>query len=97
MTRGNIDGFDALLAIHQNFTPQYFPPIIRNTIIISGCNTRGETRGGRASGVTMSILKYFKSAKENSQNELPDPSGSLSKEIAIKWQAVICTHEYIHL
>ena len=38
------------------------------------------------SDTTMSILKYFKvkGAKEKSQNdllELPDPSGSLSKEI----------------
>ena len=70
-----------MLAICQNFTLQYFPPIIRNTIIISGCNTRGETRSGRARRVTMSILKYFKGAKENIQNELPDPSRSLLREM----------------
>ena len=41
---------------------------------------------GKWSDITMSILKYFKlkGAKENSQKdllELPDPSGSLSKEV----------------
>ena len=29
----------------------------------------------------MSILKYFKGAKENIQNELPDPSRSLLREM----------------
>ena len=34
LTGENIDGFDALLTIRQNFIPQYFRPTIRNMIVI---------------------------------------------------------------
>ena len=65
--RENIDGFDALLAIRQNFTPQNFPPTIRTVETRSSCNTCGGRRdnkgavynyiiyGGRVSGV----IQYY--------------------------------------
>ena len=58
----NINGFDTLLAICQNFTPQNFPPTIRTVETHSSCNTRGGSRdsmgavyiiyGGRGSGAS---------------------------------------------
>ena len=42
----NIDGFDALLAIHQNFTPQNFPLTIRTVETHSSCNTRSDKGAG---------------------------------------------------
>ena len=67
---GNFDGFDGSLVNRQIFPRQFFltrNANIRIFLVIT----------------TMSILHYFKrcSKKEVALPELPDPSGSLSKDM----------------
>ena len=57
----NIDGFDALLAIRQNFAPQNFPPTIRDVpVVIHTVEARRGIYiiyGGRRSGASLRVLR----------------------------------------